>query len=138
MPYSRVESSVVNVCRIREPDGGGVSIAFFRGLPDRPGTYGNAAAYVYPAAYVCASGSAAPNDPANSDAAPVSRANSDAAPNDRANGAAAAYACANGAAAAYACAKGDTIPDARANGDAAPARRANFGFHTQHPKRPVG
>lgn len=71
---------MVNACRIRGPDGGNGPVAIFRRLPDRPGTYGNATAYAYPAAYVCASGSAAPNDPANSDAAPVSRANSDAAP----------------------------------------------------------
>ena len=99
---------MVNACRIRGPDGGGVSAAFFRSLPDRPGTYGNATAYAYPAAYVCASSSAAPNDPANCDAAPDDPASSNAAPNDR------------------------------ANSDAAPARRANFGFHTQHPKRPMG
>ena len=119
---------MVNVCHIREPNGGNGPVAIIRGLPDGPGTYGNAAAYAYPAAYVCASGSAAPNDLANSDAAPDDPASSNAAPNDRANG----------AAAAYACAKSDTIPDARANSDAAPARRANFGFHPQHSKRPVG
>ena len=129
---------MVNACRIRGPNGGNGPVAIIRGLPDRPGTYGNATAYAYPAAYVRASGSAAPNDLANSDAAPDDPASSNAAPNDRASSDAAPNGRANGAAAAYACAKSDTIPDAHANGDAAPARRANFGFHPQHSKRPVG
>ena len=107
---------MVNICRIRGPDGGGVSAAFFRSLPDRPGTYSDAAAYACPAAYVCASGSAAPDDSANSDAAPDACVTCDTA----------TYACANSDAAAY------------ANSDAAPARRANFGFHSQHSKRPMG
>ena len=108
MPYSRVKISVVNVCHIREPNGGNGPVAIIRGLPDRPGTYGNATAYAYPAAYVRASGSAAPNDPANSDAAPNGPANSDAAPNGP------------------------------ASSDAAPDVPASFGIHTQHSKRPMG
>ena len=71
---------MVNVCHIREPNGGNGPVAIIRGLPDGPGTYGNAAAYAYPAAYVCASGSAAPNDRASGGAAPDDRANGDAAP----------------------------------------------------------
>ena len=70
---------MVNNCRVRGRDGGSDFVAIFRGLPDGPGTYGNAAAYAYPAAYVCANGCAAPDDRANGDAAPDACANSDAA-----------------------------------------------------------